>query len=148
MQDTLAVQEEMSPADLSPELTRHFRGLRLWLPLKLLGVAPFRAALEEKLLLARYFYQAIQEIDGFEVGPYPDLSIVTFRYIPKRGEANAFNQKLVEAIQDDGRIFLSSTTLGGKFILRLAVLSFRSHLANIEQTIEVLKEKVRRLEEI
>lgn len=146
MQDALAAQEEISPADLSPELTRHFRGLRLWLPLKLLGVAPFRAALEEKLLLARYFYQAIQEIEGFEVGPDPDLSVVTFRYAPKQGDANTFNQKLAQLIQEDGRIFLSTTMLAEKFTLRLAILSFRSHLAHIEQTIEVLREKARLLE--
>jgi len=78
-------------------LSRHFRGLRLWLPLKLIGVAPFRAALEEKLLLARYFYEKMQSIDGFEVGPPPDLSIVTYRYMPKRGDVNEFNQRLNHA---------------------------------------------------
>jgi glutamate/tyrosine decarboxylase-like PLP-dependent enzyme len=120
--------------------------LRLWLPLKLLGVKPFRAALEEKLLLARYFYERIQEINGFEVGPYPDLSIVAFRYVPKHAEANAFNQALVLAVQRDGRTFLSSTTIDGVFMLRVAVLSFRTHLEQIDRTIEILKEKVRELE--
>jgi glutamate/tyrosine decarboxylase-like PLP-dependent enzyme len=55
MQDAVSDTEELSPADLSPELTKHFRGMRLWLPLKLHGVKPFRACLEEKLLLAKYF---------------------------------------------------------------------------------------------
>jgi len=145
-EETLASEDEISPADLSPELTRHFRGLRLWLPLKLLGVAPFRAALEEKLLLARYFYERIQEIDGFEVGPYPDLSIVAFRYVPKRGDANAFNQALVLVLQKDGRTFLSSTNIDGVFMLRVAVLSFRTHLEQIDRTIDILQEKVRELE--
>ena len=145
-EETLASADEISPADLSPELTRHFRGLRLWLPLKLLGVGPFRAALEEKLLLARYFYERIQEIEGFEVGPYPDLSIVAFRYVPKHGEANAFNQALVLAVQRDGRTFLSSTNIDGVFMLRVAVLSFRTHLEQIDTTIKILKEKVRELE--
>ncbi len=145
-EETLASGDEISPADLSPELTRHFRGLRLWLPLKLLGVAPFRAALEEKLLLARHFYEQIQKIDGFEVGPYPDLSIVAFRYIPKRGDANAFNQALVLALQKDGRTFLSSTNIDGVFMLRVAVLSFRTHLEQIDRTIEILQEKVHELE--
>jgi glutamate/tyrosine decarboxylase-like PLP-dependent enzyme len=145
-EETLASGEETSPADLSPELTRHFRGLRLWLPLKLLGVAPFRAALEEKLLLARYFYDRIQEIDGFETGPYPDLSVVAFRYLPKHGDADALNRALVLAVQRDGRTFLSSTTIDGVFMLRVAVLSFRTHLEQIDTAIEVLQEKVRELE--
>ena len=38
----------LSSADLSPELTKHFRGLRLWLPLKLLGTNIFKAAMSEK----------------------------------------------------------------------------------------------------
>jgi glutamate/tyrosine decarboxylase-like PLP-dependent enzyme len=65
--DTLASRDEVSPADLSPELSRPFRALRLWLPLKFAGVAPFRAALEEKLLLARHFYERMRLEDGFEV---------------------------------------------------------------------------------
>jgi aromatic-L-amino-acid decarboxylase len=144
--DVLASPDEISPADLSLELTRPFRGLRLWLPLKILGVAPFRAALSEKLLLAQYFYKKMQPMDRFEMGPFPDLSIVTFRYIPKRGDVNQFNQKLVNAIQKDGRIFLSSTTLGGKFTLRLAVLGFRTHLDTIDQAIEILQEKSQEIE--
>ena len=51
----------------------------MWLPLLLLGVKPFRAALDEKILLARYFHREIAAA-GFEVGPSPDLSIVTFRW--------------------------------------------------------------------
>src|SRR6185295_5947182 len=47
MQDAVNASEELSPADLSPELTKHFRGLRFWLPLQLHGLKPFRACLEE-----------------------------------------------------------------------------------------------------
>jgi aromatic-L-amino-acid decarboxylase len=142
MQDAISEEDTTSPADLSPELTKHFRALRLWLPLKLVGVAPFRAAIEEKLLLARYFYEEIQKVEGFEVGPYPDLSVVTFRYIPKKGDANAFNERLVKEIQRDGRVFLSSTTLDGKYTIRLAVLAFRTHLETIDLALRILKEKV------
>ena len=145
LQDTLQTRDELSPADLSPELTKHFRGLRMWLPLKLLGVAPFRAALEEKLWLARYFYEKVQEIEGFEVGPYPELSVVTYRYLPKRGDADEFNQRLVQEIHSDGRVFLSSTILDGKFTLRLAVLAFRTHLQTIDLALEILREKVKAL---
>jgi len=137
---------QVSQSDLSPELTRPFRGLRLWLALKLTGVAPFRAALEEKLLLARYFYAGLQELDGFEIGPPPDLSVVMFRYRPSRGDANEFNQKLVQAIQRDGRIFLSSTEINGQVFLRLAVLGFRTHLETIELALDILRQKAKEIE--
>jgi glutamate/tyrosine decarboxylase-like PLP-dependent enzyme len=145
MQDALTADEEVSPADLSPELTKHFRGLRLWLPLKLLGLKPFRACLEEKLLLARYFYDEIQKL-GFEVGPYPELSVVTYRYVPKKGDANAFNKRLMEEVQKDGKVFISSTMLNGKFMIRLAVLSFRTHRSTIDYLLNILKMKVKELE--
>lgn len=141
MQDTLSA-DEMSPADLSPELTKHFRGLRLWLPLKLFGVEPFRAALEEKMLLARYFRARLLEIQGFEVGPEPDLSVVTFRYVPERGDADAFNQRLVQAIHADGRVFLSSSVIDGRFILRLAILVYRTHVTEVDLAIDILREKI------
>jgi aromatic-L-amino-acid decarboxylase len=145
-QDTLASGDEVSPADLSPELTRPNRALRLWLPLKLAGVAPFRAALEEKLLLARYFHEQMMQEDGFEVGPPPDLSIVTFRYLPGNEDPNAFNRRLIDAVQRDGRIFVSSTMIDGRFTLRLAVLSLRTHLQTVNLAIDILREKARQLE--
>src|SRR3954467_278020 len=80
MQDAEAAGGEMSPAEVSAELTKPFRALRMWLPLILIGVKPFRAALEEKLLLARYFLEEARAF-GFEVGPSPDLSIVIFRWV-------------------------------------------------------------------
>lgn len=147
MQDTLKIAEELSPADLSPELTKHFRGLRMWLPLHLLGLRPFKAALEEKIWLCRYFYEKIQTL-GFEVGPYPDLSIMIYRYVPERGDANLFNEKLVEYVQRDGRVFLSSTLIDNVFWIRLAVLSFRTHLREIDLCVEVLKVGVQLTSEV
>jgi len=146
LQDTYKATEEASPADLSPELSKHFRGLRMWLPLQLFGVRPFRAALEEKLLLTRYFYDKIQQIDGIEVGPEPELSVAFFRYIPESGDADTFNKKLVDEIHRDGRIFISSTHINGTVFLRLAVLNFRTHLEEVTLILSVLKEKIQKLE--
>lgn len=146
MQDTEQAIEELSPAELSPELTKHFRGMRLWLPLKVVGLAPFRAALEEKMLLARYFHQTLQTVEGFEVGPEPDLSVVIYRYVPRRGDPDAFNERLAHALQQDGRVFVSSTRVQGKFVLRAAIVSFRTHLDDVQETIRVLQETARKLE--
>ena len=145
MQDATAVTDEPSPADLSPELTKHFRGMRLWLPLKLHGVAPFRACLQEKLLLAKYFHAEVQKI-GFESKIEPELSVVTYRYLPKSGDTNIFNKKLLDAVVADGRVFISSTMLIGEFTLRFACLAFRTHLSTVDTLLEVLKNKARSLE--
>ena len=145
MQDAFSEDVELSPADLSPELTRPFRGLRLWLPLKLFGLAPFRAALEEKLLLARYFHGRLAQLPEWEVGPSPDLSVVTYRYRPARGDANEFNRRLATAVQNEGKCFISSTQLNGRFTLRLAVLHFRTHLADVEMVLEQLQHHARRV---
>jgi glutamate/tyrosine decarboxylase-like PLP-dependent enzyme len=141
MQDTYEDVEELSPADMSPELTKPFRGMRLWLPLQLFGVAPFRACLSEKIWLCRYFYEEIQKL-GFEVGPYPELSVMIFRYVPEGKDANQFNLDLQEAVRQDGRVFLSSTTIDGTIYIRLAVLSFRTHLTTIDTCLAILKEQV------
>jgi len=137
----------LSPADLSVELTRPFRGPRMWFPLKLFGLKPFRASLEEKIWLARYFHQEISRMKGFEAGPYPDISIVTYRYLPAGGDANAFNKRLLEAVLEDGKVFISSTMIDGKYTLRLAVLNFRTHLETIDYLLALLQRKARKLEE-
>lgn len=144
MQDAVSSDDEPSPAEISPELTKPFRGLRLWLPLKLHGVAPFRACLEEKLLLAKYFYEEVQKL-GFECRLEPELSVVVYRYIPETGDANAFNKALLEAVVADGRVFISSTVLEGDYTLRFACLAFRTHLKTVDTLLAVLKEKVSEL---
>ena len=114
----------------------------MWFPLKLFGLAPFRAALAEKIWLARYFHQELGKLEGFETGPYPDLSIVTFRYRPAGGDSNTFNRRLLQAVHDDGRVFITSTMIDGKFTLRLAVLNFRTHRDTIDYLLELLQRSV------
>jgi glutamate/tyrosine decarboxylase-like PLP-dependent enzyme len=147
LQNILAGDGEPSPADASPELTRHFRGLRLWLPLQLAGVAAFRAALSEKIRLARYFHRRLSEVPGFAVGPPPDLSVVTYRYLPQRGDPDAFNAALMHRLQREGQVFVSSTRLDGHLVLRAAILSFRTHRVHVDGALEALGRAVRALED-
>jgi glutamate/tyrosine decarboxylase-like PLP-dependent enzyme len=149
MQDAERQVDEASPADLSPELSKHFRALRMWLPLMLVGTRPFRAALEEKLLLARYFHAEARGL-GFEVGPPPELSIVTCRWVPPGAppaEVDRLNQALVDGVRRDGRVFLSSTLIDGRFTLRMAALAFRTHRRTIDLALRVLGEQVAALAE-
>lgn len=141
MQDASGSGQGYSPADLSVELSRPFRGPRLWFPLKLFGLAAFRAALTEKIWLARYFHEQVSGIPGFEAGRYPDLSVVTFRYFPASGEPDAINAQLLRAVHADGRVFISSTRLHGNFTLRVAILHFRTHKAEVDYLLEFLRQQ-------
>src|ERR1041385_7650847 len=71
--------ERVDFCELSPELSRDFRGLRLWLPLKMFGIEPFREQLEEKLDLAAYAAEELKKIEGMELVAEPQLSILAFR---------------------------------------------------------------------
>jgi glutamate/tyrosine decarboxylase-like PLP-dependent enzyme len=127
-----------SPADLSPELTRHFRAMRLWLPLQAAGVAAFRAAQAEKLALARHFHARLSEIDGFDPGPPPDLSVVAFRYLPRSGDVDEFNERLMRHIQQEGRVMMSGTRIDGSYRLRCAILCFRTHLEHVGEAVDAV----------
>ncbi len=140
------VGEEPSPMDLSPELSRPFRALPMWLTLQALGTAPFEAALEEKLLLARYAHGLLREMDRVEVGPEPDLSVAVFRATPKRGEPDEYNGRVLNRILEDGRIAVSPTMLRGSRYLRLAVLSPRTHRDSIDRAVEIIGETIRRVD--
>ncbi|MEX1192437.1 MAG: aminotransferase class V-fold PLP-dependent enzyme [Brumimicrobium sp.] len=137
MQDATDNEFPINPADVSPELTKHFRALRMWLPMKIHGTKPFVAALEEKLLLTEYFRREIVKL-GFSVGPNPDLSVTYFWY-PKSEGQNEFNQKLLKDFHSDGEVFLSSTMLEEKFVIRIAILSFRTHRSTIDKAIQMIK---------
>jgi aromatic-L-amino-acid/L-tryptophan decarboxylase len=144
MQDALRDESEISPADVSIELSKPFRALRMWLPLVLLGTKPFQAALDEKLLLARYFHREVQAL-GFEAGPPPELSTVVFRRVPPGAgpeRVDEVNQSIVESLRRDGRVFLSSTLLQGRFTLRLVALGFRTHRRTIDLALQLLREQV------
>ncbi len=142
MQDSVEANEEVSPSEVSPELTKHFRGLRMWLSLQYFGLEPFRAALEEKIQLARYFYKALETRPGFELGPEPALSVVLFRYVPKQADANTFNQNLIQSLQAGGQVFLSSTKVQEHFFLRVAILSFRTHKQEVDEALAALDEAI------
>ena len=138
MQDAISADMQINPSDVSPELTKHFRGLRIWLPLQIHGLEPFKASFEEKILLTEYFRNKLTEI-GFKVGPKPDLTISYFWYPSTKIDENTFNKKLVEFIHENGDVFLSTTKINQKFVIRMAILSIRTKKATIDKAITMLQ---------
>lgn len=138
--------------EISPELTRDFRGLRAWLPLKLHGVAPFRRALDEKLDLARYAFEQLKARDDIEIVAEPQLSVLAFRWLPARlrgapvDDINAANRALLERVNARGHVYLTPTLLGGRFVIRIAVLHFRTHKERVDMALDDLARSIDELE--
>jgi aromatic-L-amino-acid decarboxylase len=147
LQDLAPDGEIPNFADYSPELSRDFRGLRVWLPIRLHGLGAFREALDEKLDLAQYLHGELKSSPGFELPWSPELTVVAFRYRPRDGDVEEFNRRLLERINDSRRVFLSSTLIEGRFVLRACIVSHRTHRDRIEEAVEIIQRAARELEE-
>lgn len=135
-------------ADLSPELSREARGLRAWLPLKMHGAGAFRQQLDEKLDLARHAAERLAALPHVEVSAWPELSLLAFRLRPPGLPPDALdrlNQRLLSALNASQRVFLSGVWVRGVFLLRLCVLSFRTHRDRIDEALDLTADHAARL---
>ena len=127
---------------ISPELSRDFRGLRVWLPLKMHGIQPFRQALDEKLDLAAWATAELKTTPGIEIIAEPQLSIVAFR-LNRAGldtpALNDLNQAWLQAINARKRVLLTGTMLGDQFVVRICALCFRTHQDRVEMCLEDIR---------
>jgi glutamate/tyrosine decarboxylase-like PLP-dependent enzyme len=127
-----------SPADLGLELSRPFRALRVWLPLQLSGTRAFADALTAKLVLARGVHAELALDPRLEVGPAPDLAVVTFRPLPVHGDADAFTAEVARRLRADGEVFLTTTRLDGRLTLRVAVGSARTGADDVRSALKTV----------
>jgi aromatic-L-amino-acid decarboxylase len=137
--------EAVDASELSPELSRDFRALRVWLPLKMHGVAPFRQQLDEKLDLARWAADELGRVPGIEVVAGPQLSTLAFRLV-RRGLAETelarLNRALLDRINARQRVLLSPTMLGDRFVIRICVVSFRTHADRVAEAVAIVRDAV------
>jgi aromatic-L-amino-acid/L-tryptophan decarboxylase len=119
--------------ELSPELSRDFRGLRVWLPLKLFGIEPFREQLEEKLDLAAYAAEQLKTVPGIEIVAEPQLTILAFRH------QTLDNRELLRRINERKRVMLTPGVVGGEFVIRICIVSHRTHRDRVEMCIDDIR---------
>ena len=127
---------------VSPELSRDWRGLRVWLPIAMHGIGPFRRNLQEKLELTRWATEELRKIPGIEILAEPQLSIVAFRLARAGLDAEAtndLNRRFLAAINAKKRVYLTGTMLGDRFALRICVLSFRTHADRMREGMEDIR---------
>jgi aromatic-L-amino-acid decarboxylase len=137
--------------DYGPELSRRFRALKVWMLLKGVGLDSLGEAIESNLACARHLESMVRASDDFEMAAPVELSIFCFRHVPGqvRNESpqviDAFNERLLVALQRDGSSYLSNATLGGRFALRGCVLNYRTTLRDMEILLDDLRRVARSL---
>ncbi|MBI3247435.1 MAG: decarboxylase [Deltaproteobacteria bacterium] len=139
----------MDFSQMSPELSRGFRGLRVWLPLKMHGIGPFRRNLEEKLALTRWATEELRKTPGIEIVAEPQLSIVGFRVVRPGVSPEALdqlNREVLNRINARKRVYLSGTVLREQFVIRICVLSFRTHLDRVQVALEDIREVIEEMD--
>ena len=143
-----------------PELSRRFRALKIWLTLRYYGVQRIPRAISEDNATAAYLCEQVEAATDFELLAAPELSICCFRFVPNalrerlastneaartlvNAELDQLNTNIMNAVQRGGRAYLSSATIRGKFALRACITNFRTTRADIDETLEIIREAAR-----
>jgi glutamate/tyrosine decarboxylase-like PLP-dependent enzyme len=131
------------PTDFTPELSRGFRALGAWFAMKTFGIDAYGALIEQQCALAHAFGERVAASAQLELMAPVTLNIVCFRFVPPRTDAvipdeleerrrDAFNNRLVVALQERGLAVPSTTRIGGKLAIRLNVMNHRTTQADLD----------------
>jgi aromatic-L-amino-acid decarboxylase len=139
-----ADEEFYDPAQYGPELSRDFRGLRVWLPIKLHGTAAFRAAIAEKRRLALDAAERLADVPGLALVAPPQLSLFAF-HLHRPGASlaqdNSDTRRLLAAVNARQRVMITACTIDGRFLARVCVLSYRTRAERMEAAIQDIAEE-------
>lgn len=133
--------------DYGPQLSRSFRALKVWMTFKAYGARRLRAAIESNIALMRYLADRIDESPDFvRLAPVP-LSVVCFQYrspdVYRHEDAtylDRLNSHLLDALERDGRVFLSGTKIRGRTVLRACSVNHRLRRSDVDFLLTVIRE--------
>jgi glutamate/tyrosine decarboxylase-like PLP-dependent enzyme len=134
--------------DYGPQNSRGFRALKVWLALRHVGAAGYRRMIADDIRLSRAMAAAVSRHPDLELMTQ-DLSITTFRYVPRdlqstvRGEElerhlDTLNRELLDRLQRGGELFVSNAVIGGRYALRACIVNFHTDLADVEALPEIV----------
>lgn len=152
---TLAIQPEylkthgkdgiVNYSEWSIPLGRRFRALKLWFLLRAHGLEGLRTMIRDHVRWSGALAQRLGETPGFEIVTHPMLSLFSFRHLGRDGDPDAHNIALVNAINDDGRIYVTQTRVDGNIAIRFQVGQFEATEADVAMAYDVIVEVASRL---
>ena len=133
--------------DYGPQLGRRFRSLKLWFVIRSYGVEGLRTVIRGHCALAREFAAWVEQEPGFEVCAPVPFSTVCFRATPPgTGEQqDAFNEKMLAAVNAAGPVFLVNTKLRGRIVLRLAIGHARTTVEHVRGAWDLVRARAAEL---
>ncbi len=128
--------------DYGIQLGRRFRSLKPWFILRYFGVEGIQNRIREHIRLAKIFADWIEESENFELIVPVNFGVVCFRAIPgnakNEAEINSFNEKLLNRINESGKLFLSHTKLNGKFVIRICISGLRTTERHVNEAWDLI----------
>ncbi len=133
----------------SMELSRRFRGLKLWLSLRYHGLAAFREAIQADLRHARQLEARIKQNPRLELIAKGPLSAVCFRYVGQPrimddAELNWWNEAILHYLQRvRARVYISNALIDGKFALRACFVNHRTTDRDVDVIVDEVVESAK-----
>ncbi len=130
-------------AESGYELSRGFKALKAWMCIKAYGMERFARAIEMNVDEARHLTDIVNAADDLELMAPTALNIVCFRYNPGgvSDEAlSAINEETLLRIQERGIAVPSSTTIDGKYVLRIAIVNHRTKYVDLSNLAKAVLE--------
>jgi aromatic-L-amino-acid/L-tryptophan decarboxylase len=125
-------------ADRGIELTRSFKALKLWMSLKVHGVAAYAALIEQNMAQAAHLESLIRSHPQLEMLAPRAMNVVCFRYLDDRldqATLDRINRRLVVELQESGLYIVSGTVLEGRYALRIANTNHRSRMDDFDSLV-------------
>ena len=142
---TLGLSEVVNYSEWGVPLGRQFRALKLWFVLRAYGLEGLRTMIRNHIAWSRKLCDRLRSAPGFEIVTEPAYSLFSFRFTKPRADLDQLNLKLVEAINADGRIYLTQTRVDGDVAIRFQVGQFECTEDDVMSAYDVITEIAARL---
>jgi aromatic-L-amino-acid/L-tryptophan decarboxylase len=123
-------------------LGRRFRALKLWFVIRNYGIKGLQDRIREHILFSEYFEEQILKFGNFELVVPRNLTVISFRFRPltvnDENEINRLNAALLEKINASGKIYISHTTIRGKFTLRFVCAQTNVQQEHVDEAINTI----------
>ena len=132
--------------DWSVPLGRRFRALKLWFVLRSYGLAGLRDLVRRHIALAEWLEGEIAAHPDFELMAPRSLALLNFRYAPQGETAlDELNERLLHAINDEGRIYLTQGSVNGAYAIRVSIGQTGTGRVHVEQAWQAIRSAAARL---